>query len=348
MISAADLQACRLHAFTELSSGPIDALLADVRADHDQQGQIEALLLRGEFRLRIATQTTAAQKDFRDAALLARSMQHWSLLAQALHWQAQAQLEAGEYMRALDIWLQALQVALDGNDHAAFIRGYSGIAQVCLVYGQTANSNEYQRRALELARHTDDVQLRIDCLLAYIASCHQLDLMGEMTASLEELAEELKHTVNLESQAEFFIYQAMLLLHADRLQEAGEILEVARALAQHHGGSWCRAFAALTSGKVARRAGLLEDARIQLEHCLTLGAGIPGFSMFAEAHSLLEDICIEQNDFEGALEHLGYSFNRQMAVLQKQAQRKLQRISQRQLKDLELALRLELGRMRYQ
>jgi tetratricopeptide (TPR) repeat protein len=310
-------------------------------------GQAKALLYRGEYLMDTGEQPNAAIKDFREAGLLARQLNNWSLLAQTLHWQAQCQLHLGEYMRALDIWLQALQTAIEGEDSRAFIRGYSGIAQVCLVFGQLDISIDYQRRALNLAENIDDTSLRIDCLLALIATCYRLKLYDEVALLLTRLCTLLQLHPHLETQAEFHIYSGLVLLDHERIDEAYEHLELARVLAQQLGGLWCRSYVALILGRILLRQHKPQEAKSSLELCLTLGEQIRGFSMSQEAHELLETLCAEQGDYHGALLHLEAGHARQLSVLQKQAEKKLLRISQKQLNQLELALRLELSRIRY-
>ena len=310
-------------------------------------GEARALLYRGEFLLDVGEQPNAACKDFRAAGLLARQINNWSLLAQTLHWQAQSQLHLGEYMRALDIWLQALQTAIEGEDSRAFIRGYSGIAQVCLVFGQLDISIDYQRRALNLAENVDDTQLRVDCLLALIATCYRLKLYDEVTLLLTRLSTQLQLEPQLENQAEFHIYNGLMLLDHNQIDEAHEHLQFARALAHQLGGLWCRSYVALILGRIFLKQGKSQEAKDSLELCLTLCEKIRGFSMSQEAHELLEILCAQQGDFHGALLHLEAGHARQLNLLQKQAEKKLLRISQKQLNQLELALRLELSRIRY-
>jgi tetratricopeptide (TPR) repeat protein len=310
-------------------------------------GQAQALLYRGEFLLDVGEQPNAATKDFREAGLLARQLNNWSLLAQTLHWQAQCQLHLGEYMRALDIWLQALQTAIEGEDSRAFIRGYSGIAQVCLVFGQLDISIDYQRRALNLAENVDDVGLRVDCLLALIASCYRLKFYDEVALLLTRLTAQLQLRPHLETQAEFHIYSGLVLLDHDQIDEAYEHLQLARVLAQQLGGLWCRSYVALILGRIFLRQNNAAQARASLELCLTLGEQISGFAMSQEAHELLETLCAQQGDYHGALIHLEAGHAKQLNLLQKQAEKKLLRISQKQLNQLELALRLELSRIRY-
>ena len=199
-------------------------------------GQANALMARGEYLIDVGEQPSAACKDFRDAGFIARQLNNWSLLAQTLHWQAQSQLHLGEYMRALDIWLQALQTAVEAEDSRAFIRGYSGIAQVCLVFGQLEISLDYQRRALSLADSVNDPALTMECTLALIATCLRLKQFDEMRVLLSRLKTQLQIKPHLENQAEFHIYSGLILLHQDQVDEANEHLQLARVLAQQIGG----------------------------------------------------------------------------------------------------------------
>ena len=310
-------------------------------------GQARALLYRGEYLIDLGEQPTLAIKDFREASLIARPLRDWSLLAQTLHWQAQSQLLLGEYMRALDIWLQALQTAIEAEDSRAFIRGYSGIAQVCLVFNQLDVSLEYQRRALSMADNVDDLALKIDCLLALIATCYRLKLYDEMAQLLKRLHANLQARPNLETQAEFHIYTGLIAFDHQAYGEALEHLQLARILAQQFGGLWCRAYVALILGRIYLAQEQLNAAKLSLELCLRLGVQIHGFAMNQEAHQLLETLCAKQGDYQGALEHLQFAHSHRLNLLQKQAERKLHRISHKQLNQLELALRLALSRLRY-
>lgn len=322
-------------------------LILIAQQQNNHRGQAAALLARGEYLIDLGERPAAATRDFRDAGLIARQLRDWPLLAQSLHWQAQSQLLQGEYMRALDIWLQALQTAIEAEDSRAFIRGYSGIAQVCLVFNQLEISLEYQRRALSLAENVDDVPLRVDCLLALIATCYRLQLYSEMQTLLERLQTKLRLRPHLETQAEFHIYSGLIHLDHAQLDEAFEHLQLARVLAQQLGGLWCRSFVALILGRIFIQQNKFHDARLSLELCLTLGEQIRGFAMGQEAHQLLETICANEGDYEGALKHLECAHAQQLNLFQKQAERKLTRIFQRPLHQLEIALRLELSRMRY-
>lgn len=310
-------------------------------------GQANALMARGEFLIDIGEQPNAACKDFRDAGYLARQLNNWSLLAQTLHWQAQSQLHLGEYMRALDIWLQALQTAIEAVDSRAFIRGYSGIAQVCLVFGQLDISLDYQRRALSLADNVNDPALMMECKLALIATCFRLQQFDEMSLLLSRLNTQLQITPHLENQAEYHIYTGLILLQQNQIEDANEHLQLARVLAQQIGGLWCRSKVALILGQIYIRQNKMEDAQSSLELCLKLGEQIRGFTMEQEAHLLLETICAQQGDYQGALAHLEAAHYKQLHLLQKQAEQKLFRISKKLLKQLELDLRLELSRIRY-
>jgi tetratricopeptide (TPR) repeat protein len=310
-------------------------------------GQARALLARGEYLIDLGEQPGLAIKDFREAGMIARQLRDWSLLAQALHWQAQSQLLQGEYMRALDVWLQALQTAIEAEDSRAFIRGYSGIAQVCLVFSQLDISLEYQRRALALADKVDDVPLQIDCILALIATCYRLQLYEEMQTLLDRLHRQLQLRPQLETQAEFHIYSGLIAFDHHQLDTANEHLQLARVLAQQLGGLWCRSYVALILGRIYLRQQRLQDARLSLELCLRLGEQIRGFAMGQEAHQLLETLCAEQGDYEGALVHLEYAHAQQLSLFQKQAERKLSRVFQKPLNQIELQLRLELSRIRY-
>lgn len=311
------------------------------------QGQAFALLYRGEYLIDLGEQPAAAFRDFREAGLIARQLRNWSLLAQTLHWQAQSQLLQGEYMRALDVWLQALQTAIEAEDSRAFIRGYSGVAQVCLVFGQLDVSLEYQQRALALAESVDDVALSTDCLLAVIATCYRQQLYAEMESLLERLKHKLKARPHLETQAEFHIYSGLIDLDLDRVDAAHEHLQLARVLAQQLGGLWCRSFVALILGRIYLRQQRLDEARRSLELCLQLGEQIRGFAMGQEAHQLLEKLCVQQGDYEGALVHLEHAHAQQLSLFQRQAERKLTRVFQKSLNQIEVALRLELSRIRY-
>jgi len=310
-------------------------------------GQANALMARGEFLIDVGEQPSAACKDFRDSGFIARQLNNWSLLAQTLHWQAQSQLHQGEYMRALDIWLQALQTAVEAEDSRAFIRGYSGIAQVCLVFGQLEISLDYQRRALNLADNVNDPALVMECTLALIATCLRLQQFDEMTVLLSRLNTQLQISPHLENQAEYHIYNGLILLHQDNVNEANEHLQLARVLAQQIGGLWCRSYVALILGQIYIRQNKTAEAQASLELCLQLGEQIRGFSMGQEAHLLLETICAQQGDYQGALVHLEAAHHKQLHLLQKQAEQKLFRISKKLLNQLELDLRLELSRIRY-
>ncbi|WP_373976662.1 hypothetical protein NT239_07980 [Chitinibacter sp. SCUT-21] len=311
------------------------------------QGQAMALLYRGEYLIDLGEQPGLAFKDFREAGLIARQLRNWNLLAQTLHWQAQSQLLQGEYMRALDVWLQALQTAIEAEDSRAFIRGYSGIAQVCLVFGQLDISLEYQRRALMLADSVPDIALQIDCLLALIATCYRRQLFDEMRNLLVRLKEKIKLRPHLETQAEFHIYSGLIHLDLHELDQAFEHLQLARVLAKQFGGLWCRSFVALILGRIYLQQGRLEDAKASLEQCLHLGEQIKGFAMGQEAHQLLEELCAAQGDYQGALVHLDYAHVQQLSLFQRQAERKLTRVFQKPLHQIEVALRLELSRIRY-
>ncbi|WP_410499535.1 hypothetical protein [Chitinibacter sp. S2-10] len=310
-------------------------------------GQAQALVCRGEYLLTTGEQPSVARKDFRDAALIARQLKNWKLLAQVLHWQAQSQLMQGEYLRALDIWLQALQVAIEAEDSRAFIQGYAGIAQVCLVFKQLDISQEYQRRALALAENLDDILLQVECLLAVIASCYQQQQFDEMQLLLERLHRKLQIKPQLEAQAEFHIYTGLIYLDRDQLDMAYEHLQLAQVLAHQFGGLWCRAYSALILGRIYHRQNKLEAARTMLEQCLVLAENIRGFSLTQEAHELLETLCAQQGDYAGALMHLECIHTQQLSLLQKQAERKLTRMFHKQLNQLEMSLRLELGHFRY-
>jgi tetratricopeptide (TPR) repeat protein len=310
-------------------------------------GLSKALLYRGEYLIDLGEQPAAAFKDFREAGLIARQLRDWTLLAQTLHWQAQSQLLQGEYMRALDVWLQALQTAIEAEDSRAFIRGYSGIAQVCLVFGQLDVSLEYQQRALVLANGIDDVVLNIDCTLALIATCYRLKRYDQMQPLLLSLKEKLMQRPHLETQAEFHIYTGLIYLDHDQLDEAHEHLQLARVLAQQLGGLWCRSFVALILGQIYIRQERLQEARLSLELCLHLGEQIRGFAMGKEAHQLLETLCVAQGDYEGALVHLDYAHKQQLNLFQRQAERKLTRVFQKPLNHIESALRIQLSRIRY-
>ncbi|QZA76757.1 hypothetical protein K4H28_10520 [Deefgea tanakiae] len=311
------------------------------------QGQANALMARGEYLIDIGEQPSAACKDFRDAGFIARQLNNWSLLAQTLHWQAQSQLHLGEYMRALDIWLQALQTAVEAEDSRAFIRGYSGIAQVCLVFGQLEISLDYQRRALSLAESVNDPALVMECTLALVATCLRLQQFDEMRVLLSRLNIQLQITPHLENQAEYHIYSGLIFLHQDQVDEANDHLQLARVLAQQIGGLWCRSYAALILGQIYIRQNKILDAQLSLELCLKLGSQIKGFSMGQEAHLLLETLCAQAGDYQGALVHLEAAHLKQLQLLQKQAEQKLFRISKKLLNQLELDLRLELSRIRY-
>ncbi len=310
-------------------------------------GEANALMARGQYLIDIGEQPSVACNDFRAAGFIARQLNDWSLLAQALHWQAQSQLHLGEYMRALDIWLHALQTAIQAEDSRAFIRGYSGIAQVCLVFGQFEISLDYQRRALNLADNVCDPALRMECKLALIATCYRLKQYDEMSLLLSRLHTQLQKTPHLENQAEYHIYTGLILLQKDQIEEANEHLQLARVLAQQIGGLWCRSFVALILGQIYIRQNKIIDAQLSLELCLKLGEQIRGFSMGQEAHLLLETICAQQGDYQGALIHLEAAHYQQLNLLQKQAGQKLFRISKKSLQQLELDLRLELSRIRY-
>ncbi|WP_348946212.1 hypothetical protein ABHF33_06815 [Chitinibacter sp. FCG-7] len=311
------------------------------------QGQAVALLYRGEYLIDLGEQPVAALKDFREAGLIARQLRNWSLLAQTLHWQAQSQLLRGEYMRALDVWLQALQTAIEAEDSRAFIRGYSGVAQVCLVFNQLDISLEYQRRALALASSIDDIALNIDCLLALIATCYRRQQYDEMHTLLSRLQQKLQLRPHLETQAEFHIYTGLIYLDQDQLELANEQLQLARVLAEQWGGLWCRSYVALILGRIYLKQQKLLEARAALELCLQLGEQIRGFAMGQQAHQLLETLCAQQGDYEGALVHLEYAHAQQLDLFQRQAERKLTRVFQKPLSQIELSLRLELSRLRY-
>ncbi|WP_047391158.1 hypothetical protein [Chitinibacter sp. ZOR0017] len=325
----------------------MDAAIRQAQLLNFAYGQALALLYRGEYLIDLGEQPAAAFRDFREAGLIARQLRNWGLLAQTLHWQAQSQLLQGEYMRALDVWLQALQTAIEAEDHRAFIRGYSGIAQVCLVYGQLDISLEYQRRALLLAEQVDDLSLLADCLLALIATCYRRSLYEEMRGLLGRLHDNLRQRPHLETQAEYHIYTGLIHLDHNELGAADEHLQLARVLAQQHGGLWCRAYAALILGKLYVRQQRLLPARQSLELCLQLGEQIRGFAMGQEAHQLLEGLCAEQGDYAGALRHLEAAHAQQLSLFQKQAERKLTRTFLKPLTNIELGLRLELSRQRY-
>lgn len=337
----------RQQMFFEKRPELMTELIAQAQRINYPLGQANALMARGQFLIDVGEQPSAASKDFRDSGFIARQLNDWSLLAQTLHWQAQSQLHQGEYMRALDIWLQALQTAVEAEDSRAFIRGYSGIAQICLVFGQLEISLDYQRRALSLADNLNDPALMMECTLALIATCLRLHQYDEMSLFLSRLNTQLQLTPHLENQAEYHIYSGLISLHQDQIDEANEHLQLARVLAQQIGGLWCRSYVALILGQIYLRQNKTADAKASLELCLELGEQIRGFSMGQEAHLLLESICAQQGDYQGALIHLEAAHFKQLHLLQKQAEQKLFRISKKLLNQLELDLRLELSRIRY-
>ncbi|MGL6042249.1 MAG: hypothetical protein ACRC01_13750, partial [Deefgea sp.] len=202
-------------------------------------------------------------------------------------------------------------------------------------------------RALSLAENVNDPALIMECELAQIATCFRLKQYDEMSLLLSRLHTQLQKTPHLENQAEYHIYTGLILLQHDHLEDANEHLQLARVLAQQIGGLWCRSYVALILGQIYIRQNKIADAQSSLELCLALGEQIRGFSMGQEAHLLLETICAQQGDYQGALIHLEAAHLKQLHLLQKQAEQKLFRISKKLLNELELDLRLELSRIRY-
>ncbi|QZA80701.1 tetratricopeptide repeat protein [Deefgea piscis] len=345
--ATSDLALLRHTLYRDHDTAEIDHTIRHAKKTHQLSLLAQALLCRGEYLIDIGEQPSAASKDFREAGILARQLNDWSLLAQTLHWQAQCQLHLGEYMRALDIWLQALQTAIDAEDHPAFVRSYSGIAQVCLVFGQAELALEYQQRAFDLAANIADATLFTDCLLALIANCYQLKHYTEVERLLAQLSEHLAKNPRIEAQAEFHIYTGLVLFDHQQLSAAFDQLQTAKTLAQNYGGLWCRSLVALILGRIYLHQNQHAAARQSLEFCLELGEQIRGFNMSQQAHELLETLCIEQGDYQSALSHLKAGHAKQLQQLQSKAERKLQRISQKQLNPLELELRLALSRIRY-
>jgi tetratricopeptide (TPR) repeat protein len=254
-------------AVAELEAGEEDA---DLAAAAGQLGRF--LVLSGEYE-RAAPYVERALK-------LAEELELPDTLAQALNTKSIPLIRSGRPYEARLLLEGSLELALDGDLHAAALRAYNNLQVLLWTVDRMRDSLEVNDRAVELARRVGDRGLETQHLAASVGTLIDLGEWDEALARATELAEHVETEF-----AQSFLLAAVYVHSARGFPEEGRRMlarfdVVGRSTNPDHVGWW-----AVAQCWALRAEGRPHEALAEAERALAVyaesGAGPFGEALIA-------------------------------------------------------------------
>ena len=142
------------------------------------------------------------------------------------------ELTAAEYQKAIDVTLEAIEVASRLADQTVIHVGHLNIATACVHLDRLDEAEEHGRESLSLARELDDM-VGIACCLRVFAAVKARRGQGEPAARLLGAAERIRDDIDLSLEPSELALQEDILARLERLlspNRRAEALEAGRAL----------------------------------------------------------------------------------------------------------------------
>ncbi|WP_348943607.1 diguanylate cyclase [Chitinibacter sp. FCG-7] len=301
--------------------------------------QAEALILLGQSQ-QVLQQTDVALASFQRALVLGKRLESCAIQSVACEGLALCYQNLRQNPKALQAWLNALELGLQSGEPVRYIQAYLGIGSLYFQHENYEQACYYQAQAVEWSQLQDDRDLQAKARLHLAATLIKMNDYSLAEQLLQQTENILLLPVRLSWQAEINHYLGLIQMARQDWPRAEHYFQAAHALNVTTASRWGQTQSLISLGQLSALKGDLQAAIVHLQDALQLAEQQADDHLRQQIHAELSALYEAQGDYVRATAHHIEFHQFYLQLLKQNTSDQLDALSSRRLKQAEIKLQL--------